>query len=80
MSWMNDLYVIYQKLDANSCEEVKNDILKAQIDGCTRGGIYFLVLQQLLHIKREKAPVYELIKVEVESFIHYSSRPYLLSA
>ncbi|SJZ41077.1 hypothetical protein SAMN04488128_10196 [Chitinophaga eiseniae] len=80
MSWMNDLYVIYQKLDANSCEAVKNDILKAQIDGCSRGEIYFLVLQQLVHIKREKAPVYELIKGEVESFIHYSSNPYRLSA
>ncbi|NSL90127.1 hypothetical protein [Chitinophaga solisilvae] len=76
MSWMNDLYVIYQKLDANSCEEVKHDILKAQIDGCNRGEIYFLVLQQLVHIKQEKAPVYELIKGEVDSIIHYSSMQY----
>ncbi|MBC9934791.1 hypothetical protein [Chitinophaga qingshengii] len=80
MSWMNDLYVIYQKLDANSCEAVKNDILKAQIDGCNRGEIYFLVLQQLVQIKRTKASVYELIKGEVDSFIHYSTSPYRLSA
>jgi hypothetical protein len=72
MSWMNDLYVIYQKLDATGCEEVKHDILKAQIDGCTRGEIYFLVLQQLVHIKTGKAPVYELIKGEIENIIQYS--------
>ena len=69
---MNDLYVIYQKLDATGCEEVKHDILKAQIDGCTRGEIYFLVLQQLVHIKTGKAPVYELIKGEIENIIQYS--------
>ena len=77
MSWMNDLYVIYQKLDATGCEEVKHDILKAQIDGCTRGEIYFLVLQQLVHIKTGKAPVYELIKGEVENIIQYSKGQYL---
>jgi hypothetical protein len=77
MSWMNDLYVIYQKLDANSCQEVKNNILKAQIDGCAGGKAYILVLQQLVHIKTDKAPVYELIKGEVESFINYSKEQYL---
>ena len=77
MSWMNDLYVIYQKLDATGCEEVKHDILKAQIDGCTRGEIYFLVLQQLVQIKAGKAPVYELIKGEVENIIQYSKGQYL---
>jgi hypothetical protein len=77
MSWMNDLYVIYQKLDATGCEEVKHNILKAQIDGCTRGEIYFLVLQQLIHIKTGKAPVYELIKGEIESIIQYSKGQYL---
>ena len=77
MSWMNDLYVIYQKLDATGCEEVKHDILKAQIDGCTRGEIYFLVLQQLVQIKTGKAPVYELIKGEVENIIQYSKGQYL---
>jgi hypothetical protein len=77
MSWMNDLYVIYQKLDATGCDEVKHDILKAQIDGCTRGEIYFLVLQQLVQIKTGKAPVYELIKGEVENIIQYSKGQYL---
>ncbi|RFS21374.1 hypothetical protein DVR12_15860 [Chitinophaga silvatica] len=77
MSWMDDLYVIYQKLDANRCDEVKNNILKAQIDGCARGKAYFLVLQQLVHIKTGKAPVYELIKGEIESFIHHSREQYL---
>ncbi|MCW3467962.1 hypothetical protein [Chitinophaga nivalis] len=76
MSWIDDLYVIYQKLDATGCEEVKHDILKAQIDGCSRGEIYVLVLQQLLNIKKDKAPVYELIKGEVESIIHCSHAPY----
>lgn len=74
---MNDLYVIYQKLDATGCDEVKHDILKAQIDGCTRGEIYFLVLQQLVQIKTGKAPVYELIKGEVENIIQYSKGQYL---
>ena len=77
MSWMNDLYVIYQTLDATGCDEVKHDILKAQIDGCTRGEIYFLVLQQLVQIKTGKAPVYELIKGEVENIIQYSKGQYL---
>jgi hypothetical protein len=77
MSWINDLYVIYQKLDATGCDEVKHDILKAQIDGCTRGEIYFLVLQQLVQIKTGKTPVYELIKGEVENIIQYSKGQYL---
>ncbi len=77
MSWMDDLYVIYQKLDATGCEEVKHDILKAQIDGCNRGEIYFLVLQQLVQIKTAKAPVYELIKGEVDNIIHCSKGQYL---
>ncbi|CAL1520415.1 hypothetical protein [Chitinophaga sp. MM2321] len=77
MSWINHLYVIYQKLDAPGCEEVKHNILKAQIDGCNRGEIYFSVLQQLVHIKVEKAPVYELIKGEVENIIQYSREQYL---
>ncbi|MFY0253627.1 hypothetical protein ACDQ55_06685 [Chitinophaga sp. 30R24] len=77
MSWMDDLYVIYQKLDATGCEEVKHNIVKAQIDGCTRGEIYFLVLQQLVRIKTDKAPVYELIKGEVENIIHYSKGQHL---
>ncbi len=73
MSWMDDLYVIYQKLDANSCQEVKKEIIKAQLNGCSDGTIYFLVLQQLVRIKREKAPVYELISGEVENIIHAGS-------
>ncbi|MEC5147089.1 hypothetical protein [Chitinophaga sp. 212800010-3] len=77
MSWMDDLYVIYQKLDATGCEDVKHSILKAQIDGCNRGEIYFLVLQQLVRIKAGKTPVYELIKGEVENIIHYSKGQYL---
>ncbi len=67
---MDDLYVIYQKLDANSCQEVKTEIIKAQLNGCSDGTIYYLVLQQLVKLKRDKAPVYELIKGEVENIIH----------
>ncbi|NIG56894.1 hypothetical protein [Chitinophaga sp. Cy-1792] len=74
MSWMDDLYVIYQKLDATGCTEVKKEILKAQLNGCSGGTIYYLVLQQLVHIKQEKASVYELIKGEAESIIHCSNR------
>ncbi|SHM01924.1 hypothetical protein SAMN05444266_10693 [Chitinophaga jiangningensis] len=73
MSWMDDLYVIYQKLDANSCQEVKKEIIKAQLNGCSDGTIYYLVLQQLVKLKGDKAPVYELIKGEVESIIHAQS-------
>ncbi|WP_143307609.1 hypothetical protein [Chitinophaga vietnamensis] len=77
MSWMDDLYAIYQKLDATGCAEVKRNIIKAQMDGCSRGEIYVLILQQLMQIKQEKAPVYELIKGEVENIIHYSNKQYL---
>ncbi|MBV7533871.1 hypothetical protein [Chitinophaga sp. sic0106] len=73
MSWMNDLYVIYQKLDANSCQEVKKEIIQAQLNGCSDGTIYYLVLQQLVKLKGDKAPVYELIKGEVENIIHAQS-------
>ncbi|HVI43394.1 MAG TPA: hypothetical protein VM802_00925 [Chitinophaga sp.] len=77
MSWINNLYVIYQKLDATGCGEVKHEILEAQINGCNNGGIYFLVLQQLMRIKKDKANIYELIKGEVESYIQYGAHTYM---
>jgi len=72
MSWMKDLYTIYQKLDASGFEDVKKEIVKAHLNGCSGGGIYYLVLQQLVMIKKDKAQAYEAIKGEVESIIQYS--------
>jgi hypothetical protein len=69
MTWMNNLYHIYQKLDATGYQKTKQDILTAQITGCSSGEIYYLVLQQLVLIKKDQAPVYEVIKVEVDSMI-----------
>jgi hypothetical protein len=72
MTWMKDLYTIYQKLDATGFEEVKKEILKAQVYGCNAGEVYYLVLQQLVMIKKDKVQIYEMIKGEVESIIHHS--------
>ncbi|ASZ11125.1 hypothetical protein KTO58_19600 [Chitinophaga pendula] len=72
MSWINDLYVIYQKLEATGCEDIRKDLLKAQVTGCSGGEIYYLVLQQLMIIKKDKVQVYEMIKGEVENIIHCS--------
>lgn len=72
MSWTNDLYLIYQKLDATGCEDIKRDIMQAQLHGCSGGVEYILVLQQLIQIKKEKISVYEMIKGEVDNIIHYS--------
>ncbi|HEY8918652.1 MULTISPECIES: hypothetical protein [unclassified Chitinophaga] len=72
MNWMKDLYSIYQKLDATGFEEVKKEILKAQVYGCNAGEVYYLVLQQLVMIKKDKVQIYEVIKGEVESIIHHS--------
>jgi len=69
MNWMNDLYHVYQKLDVAGYQQVKQAILTAQITGCNSGEIYYLVLQQLVLIKKEQPVVYELIKNEVESII-----------
>lgn len=69
MNWMNDLYHVYQKLDVTGYQQVKQDILTAQITGCSSGEIYYLVLQQLVLIKKEQPAIYELIKNEVESII-----------
>jgi hypothetical protein len=78
MIWMKDLYTIYQKLDAIGFEDVKKEIVKAQLDGCSGGEVYYLVLQQLVTIKKDRGQIYEAIKGEVENIIHYSkSRLYL---
>ncbi|MET7000216.1 hypothetical protein [Chitinophaga defluvii] len=69
MNWMNDLYHVYQKLDIAGYQQVKQDILTAQITGCNSGEIYYLILQQLVLIKKEQPAVYELIKNEAESII-----------
>ncbi|KAA2241428.1 hypothetical protein F0L74_16125 [Chitinophaga agrisoli] len=72
MKWMNDLYAIYQKLGATGFEEVKKEIVKAQLTGCNGGEVYYLVLQQLVMIKKDKVQIYEVIKGEVENIIQYS--------
>jgi hypothetical protein len=72
MSWMKDLYTIYQKLDAVGFEDVKKEIVKAHLYGCSGGEAYYLVLQQLVMIKKDKVQIYEVIKSEVENIIQYS--------
>jgi Mor family transcriptional regulator len=71
MKWIEELNTIYQKLGATGFEEVKKEILKAQMSG-HGGETYYLVLQQLILIKKDKVQIYELIKGEVESIIHFS--------
>ncbi|ACU58995.1 MULTISPECIES: hypothetical protein [Chitinophaga] len=71
MKWIEELNVIYQKLGAIGFEEVKKEILRAQMSG-HGGETYYLVLQQLIMIKKDKVQIYELIKGEVESIIHFS--------
>ncbi|WP_298741661.1 hypothetical protein [uncultured Chitinophaga sp.] len=74
MIWMKDLYTIYQKLDEIGVEDVKKEIVKAHLYGCSVNGAeaYFLVLQQLVLIKKDNVKIYEVIKREVESIIQYS--------
>jgi hypothetical protein len=77
--WIEDLYVIYQKLEASEWREVKKEIVRAQLNGCSGGEIYFLVLQQLLKIKKEKASAYALIQPEAESIIRYGANQIYLN-
>lgn len=74
MSWMKDLYTIFQKLDAIGVDDIKKEIVKAHLYGCSVNGAeaYFLVLQQLVAIKKDKVQIYEVIKSEVENIIQYS--------
>jgi Mor family transcriptional regulator len=71
MKWIEDLNSIYQKLGAIGFEDVKKEILKAQMSG-HGGETYYLVLQQLIMIKKDKVQIYELIKGEVENIIQSS--------
>jgi hypothetical protein len=71
MNWIEQLDVIYRKLEKAGFNEIKQELFEAQLSGGTGGEIFLLVASSLIKIKKEKILVYLIIKDEVDSILEY---------
>ena len=71
MNWTEQLNVIYEKLEENGFDEIKQELFDTQLSGGTGGEIFLLITNYLIKIKKERLHVYLVIREEVDSILEY---------